>query len=534
MADQVPLSPIFTDVGDIDTFDTTTQLEEDGLVQDNHEYAEAMKADAFASRKKWFWIGLIVCGILLIIVVIVVLTQSGSDKITPKDIVDRFLDYVSYDTASDDNSTTSPSTDKQMNLAHHLVHELENLQLTNIQLSDYGVVTATLPASDDAKDAVTLGLIAHMDTYGGVSGANVNPQFKTVSMTNIQDILLDSGDTIYATSIETAVSGAPYDEFNLIYTDGSTLLGCDDKCGIAAIMEFLQRVQTDTGRTCATTESGSCTIRHPRIRVAFTPDEEIGRGVDHLSTSTFNADLAYTIDGGAYAQYEDACFNGITATISIDGYSVHTGDAKAEGLKNSAQPASFAAYILDNHDKLQEYPHEAYNSDGTEPYVHVDTITGAVASSEVSILVRGFTNADVASMEDLVTQAVEDTRIAFPDYDCSAANKNACIHDASFDVMYQNMHDVIAAYPDIETVSKTAMENAGISEDAINANSHPIRGGTDGARLAYADPPLPTPNLFTGGGNFHSVTEFAVVESMEAVADVMEQLAEEWSYRTAI
>ncbi|QXO15883.1 peptidase T [Vibrio ostreae] len=406
-----------------------------------------------------------------------------------ENLVGRFLRYVTYDTQSKPKNHHCPSSTGQKAFALMLHDELLELGLSEVTLDEHGYVMAKLKSNVDYA-VPAIGFIAHMDTAPDASGKNIKPQI----VENYQggDIALGRGDEV--------LSPIHYPElhhlhgFNLITTDGKTLLGADDKAGVAEIITAL-----------------AVLIAHPEIEhgdicVAFTPDEEIGRGAHHFDVKKFGAQWAYTVDGGPVGELEYENFHAATASVICHGVCVHPGTAKNK-LVNAMQIA--ARFILMMPE--QETPE---HTDGYQGFYHLAAAKMAVAKSELDYLLRDFEREGLEArkrcMQDIVSTLNSQLK---------KGRVELIIHDC-----YANMKEKIAPHPHIIELAQAAMEECGV-EPLIK----PIRGGTDGARLSFMG--LPCPNLFTGGYNFHGIHEFITIEGMEQAVKVLVKLAQKTAQR---
>ena len=396
---------------------------------------------------------------------------------------ERFLKYVAVPTMSDSDSKTVPSSAKQLVLAHILKEELMELGLSDARVDDCGYVYASLPANTD-KEINTIGLIAHMDTSSEASDTDIKT--KIVEYKG-GDILLNEEKCIYMTLADYPYL-TKYEGQNLIVTDGTTLLGADDKAGIAEIMTALEKIIT----------SG---MPHGKICIGFTPDEEIGRGANHFDVKGFAADYAYTVDGGAIGELEYENFNAAGASITIHGRSIHPGSAK-DKMKNAASIAcEFNAMLPAN-----EVPE---HTEGYEGFHHLSSISGATELAKLDYIIRDH---DKVKFEEKKQQFIDVTNAINAKWGEGTAELN--MKDSYF-----NMKEKIEPHMYIVDRAKKAMEDVGITPNIV-----PIRGGTDGARLSFMG--LPCPNLCTGGENFHSRFEFVSVESMEKISDMLVKIIE--------
>lgn len=398
-------------------------------------------------------------------------------------LLDRFFFYVSFDTQSKASSRHVPSTEGQMKLAHALQDELQEMGLTDIHLDEHGCLMATLPANVDWK-VPTIGFIAHLDTSPDFSGKNVNPQI--VDNYRGGDIALGIGDEILSPVMFPVLH--ELHGKTLITTDGKTLLGADDKAGIAEIMTAIMRLKESN-------------IPHGDIRVGFIPDEEIGRGAQYFDVKRFAADWAYTIDGGAVGELEYENFNAASAVIHIQGNNVHPGSAKDVMVNALTLAAQFHASM-----PVEETPE---HTEGYEGFFHLNQFKGTVEKAELHYIIRDFDSDNFAARKRLLQDKVDSL---------NAGMRNGCHATISFSDAYRNMRDKVLKHPHIIDIARRAMQECGVT-----VCEKPIRGGTDGAQLSYRG--LPCPNIFTGGYNFHSKHEFVTVEGMESAVDVIAKIA---------
>ena len=395
-------------------------------------------------------------------------------------VIQRFLRYIRIDTQASEMSETVPSTPGQLEFGAMLVEELKELGLGNALISEYGVVYATLPSNMD-QDVPTVGFIAHMDTSPDLSGTNVSPQI--IPDYNGEDILLNKELDVVLSPREFPVLRKYIGE-TLITTDGTTLLGADDKAGVAEIMAALEYLTKHPE------------IPHGIIRVAFTPDEEIGAGVDNFDVEAFAADFAYTIDGGMVGEFAYETFNAAEAKIRVQGLSVHPGTAKGVMVNSMLLAQEFLNALPGD-----ETP---ATTEGYEGFYHLTNINGNVEETMLTYIIRDFHGDNFAKRKEFI-QAV--------------ANRLNTEHGAgTFTVrlrdQYPNMREKIEPVYHIVEIALDAIREADI-QPVIK----PVRGGTDGSRLSHMG--LPTPNLFTGGHNAHGKFEFIPVFAMEKAVEVI-------------
>jgi tripeptide aminopeptidase len=395
-------------------------------------------------------------------------------------ILERFLRYVKTDTQSNPDSTRFPSTEKQFQLARMLVDDLKNAGLIDISLDEKGYVIATLPANTEAKVPV-IGFLSHMDTSPDMSGTNVNPQ--VVNDYNGEDILLNK-----STGLTLKTADFPeikqYKGQTIITTDGTTLLGADDKAGIAEIVTAMEYLVLHPE------------IKHGTVKVGFTPDEEVGRGVDFFDVKKFGAEYAYTMDGGEIGELEYENFNAAKARVFIQGLNVHPGTAKNKMI-NSLHVAN----EFDNMLPVGQRPE--FTSD-YEGFFHLMKTEGTVENTIIDYIIR-----------DHDRKKFEDKKALMNDV-ASLLNKKYPAGTVKLEIQdqYFNMREKIEPVFHILEIAKKAMEQLGIEPKII-----PVRGGTDGSRLSYVG--LPCPNIFAGGHNFHGKFEYIPLESMVAATNVI-------------
>ena len=395
-------------------------------------------------------------------------------------LTERFLKYVTFATTSDDTTGLTPSTPGQMIFANYLVEELKSIGLKDAEVDKNGYVMATLPANSD-KVLPTLGFIAHLDTAPDMTGKHVQPRI--VEKYNGNDILLNAEDAIVL-STEQFPELKLYVGQDLIVTNGRTLLGADDKAGIAEIMTAMDYLVKHPE------------IKHGKVRVAFTPDEEIGQGPHHFDVEKFGADWAYTMDGGEIGELEYENFNAASAKITFKGRNVHPGYAKHKML-NSMRVAHQFATMLPRH----ETPEHTENYEG---FYHLVGMQGDVESSTLTYIIRDHDRARFESRKAEIQHLVNKINAEF-----GAGTASVELKD-----QYYNMREKIEPVMHIIDLAFAAMEAAGVKPQV-----KPIRGGTDGAQLSFKG--LPCPNIFAGGHNFHGRYEFVPIQSMEKATEVI-------------
>jgi len=394
-------------------------------------------------------------------------------------LVDRFIQYVKIDTQSDSTSYSTPSTEKQLNLANILITELKELNLEAISLDEHGYIMAKLPSNSE-KNIPAIGFISHMDTAQDATGRNVNPQI--IRNYQGQDIALGKSGAILSPQLYPELLALKYQD--LITTDGKTLLGADDKAGIAEIMTAIAYLQEHKE------------IKHGDIWIGFTPDEEIGRGADLFVREKFAAQWAYTIDGGALGELEFENFNAAAATVICQGNNVHPGMAKNK-MTNATRIA--AQFILSM--PCNQTPEQ---TEGYEGFYHLTHMEGGVAKTTLHYILRDFERSGLEARKHFIAQQVEklNTQLKTGKITVEIADN------------YYNMKEKITPFPHIIDIAKKAMLQASVTPDI-----KPIRGGTDGARLSFMG--LPCPNLFTGGANYHGIHEYVCIQSMEKSVEVI-------------
>lgn len=402
-------------------------------------------------------------------------------------LLDRFLNYISFDTQSDPSSETFPSTAKQLALLNHLFAEMIELGLEDVEIDPNGYVTGTIPATVGCEEKPVIGFIAHVDTSPDMKGADIKPQI-------INDY--DGGDIKLNGNITMKTADFPELAFfkghTLITTNGTTLLGADDKAGVTEIM------------TAAEYLTAHPEIRHGKIRIGFTPDEEIGRGVDFFDVAQFGAQFAYTVDGGFEGELEYENFNAAGVKINIQGRNIHPGYAKGKMIN-----ALIVATEIENQLPPAERPE---HTEGYEGFFHLTAINGTVEHALMEYIVRDHSR-------DMFEKRKEKIRLIIDGINAKYGHGTAT---ATITDQYYNMREMVEPHPQLIDKAKRAMEEAGVVPVI-----RPIRGGTDGSRLSYMG--LPCPNLFTGGMNFHGKFEYASLDSMEKAVRTIVNLARLWA-----
>ncbi|MCY6484856.1 peptidase T [Clostridium aestuarii] len=400
-------------------------------------------------------------------------------------VVERFLKYIKCDTKSDEETGVTPSTPGQMEFAKKLAEELKNIGMSNVSLDENGYVMAEVPSNTD-KNVPVIGFIAHMDTAPDMSGKNVNP--KIVENYDGNDIVLNKDQNIVLKvkdfpEIKECVGKT------IITTDGTTLLGADDKAGVAEIITAVDYLIKNPS------------IEHGTVKIAFTPDEEIGCGADHFDVEKFNADFAYTIDGGSVGELECENFNAAGAVVSIKGRNVHPGSAKDKMINSMLIANEFIFMLPDT-----ETPS---HTEGYEGFYHITSLKGDVEETKIHYIIRDFDKQKFEERKYIMSAIVQSLNKKYGEDTVSVEIKD----------QYYNMKEKIQPVKHIVDTAFRAMEECEVVPKVV-----PIRGGTDGARLSYMG--LPTPNLFTGGYNFHGRYEFIPTFAMEKAVDVILKIIE--------
>ncbi len=398
-------------------------------------------------------------------------------------VIDRFLKYVTFDTQSSEDSGTTPSTPGQRVFAEALVKELQEIGLEDVTLDDKCYLMATLPSNTD-KELPAIGFISHLDTSPDMSGTNVDPHI----------VFYEGGDIVLCEEEQIVLSPKMFPEMNdykgedIIVTNGKTLLGADDKAGVASIISAMSFLEEHPE------------IKHGKIRIGFTPDEEIGAGADYFDVKKFGCAFAYTVDGGAIGELEYENFNAAAAKISFKGLNVHPGYAKDKMLNASLLAIEFASWLP----SVQRPEHTS----GYEGFYHLTNMTGTVESASLSYIIRDHDRKLFEEKKDTVRALVQRMNKLYP------GSTTLDLHD-----QYYNMREIVEPKKQIIELAMDAMKAAGVIPQV-----KPIRGGTDGARLSFME--LPCPNIFAGGLNFHGRYEFLPVNSLVKCMETIIKIAE--------
>jgi tripeptide aminopeptidase len=403
-------------------------------------------------------------------------------------LLERFLEYVQIDTQSDPESTSFPSTDKQKNLGRLLAKELQAMGLADAHMDEWGYVYATIPANTNKKVPVIC-LCSHMDTAPDCSGFNVKP----IVHLNYQgqDLVLPDDPTQIITTKEHPYLLEKLGD-DIVTASGLTLLGADDKAGVAIIMEVAKRLMQDPS------------ILHGGVKILFTPDEEVGRGVEHVDIKKLGADFGYTLDGGELGSFEHETFSANAVEIIIHGVIAHPGSAKGKMVNAIKLASEFVASL----------PKDALApevTEGTQGFVHPTDIKGGAEVASVKLIIRDFDTAMLEKHQQVLRQLLDALMVTYP----------KAKYDFKVTEQYRNMAEVLRNHPAVLRHAITAIEQMG-----IKPISHPVRGGTDGSRLSFIG--LPCPNLFTGEMALHSKHEFVSVQDMEKSVAVVVRILQNW------
>ncbi len=408
---------------------------------------------------------------------------------TGSSVLARFLRYVTFDTRADERSPSSPSTPGQMVLLEHLAGELSALGLEDVALDPRGVLTATVPATAPG-DVPVIGFIAHVDTSPEMSGAGVRPIVHHAY--NGRDLVLpDDPAAVLSVSAIPELRGAS--GHDVVTASGKTLLGADDKAGVAEIVAAAEHLMAHPE------------IPRGRVRLAFTTDEEIGRGTRYFDVAAFGAACAYTLDGGARGEIEDESFSADEITVTFKGFNTHPGYAKDRMVNAIKMAADFVGRLPGDHLSPE-------TTDGRKGFVHPYALDAGVDSTSIRLIVRDFVTAELKKKEALLEELARATVAAFP----------GGAVDVTVAEQYRNMKEALDRHPLVVERAREAIRRAG-----LEPLSRPIRGGTDGSRLSFMG--LPTPNLFAGQHNFHSRLEWVSAQDMEKAVEVIVRLCETWA-----
>lgn len=403
------------------------------------------------------------------------------------ELKDRFLKYVGFDTQSDESSETFPSTSKQLILLNYLAEEMKALGLTEVEVDKNGYAMGTIPATPGYEARPVIGLISHVDTSPDMSGVNINPRI--IEHYDGRDIRLNDNLSM---TVKDFPELAFYKGHTLITTDGTTLLGADDKAGVAEIM------------TAAAYLMRHPEVAHGKIRIGFTPDEEIGRGVDFFDVKKFGAQFAYTMDGGFEGELEYENFNAASAKIKVQGRNIHPGYAK-DKMVNALQVIAEINGLLPAWERPE-------HTEGYEGFYHLVGMSGTVENAAIEYIIRDHSREKFEAKKQFITEAIALLTQKYGEGVIALTVKD----------QYYNMKEMVEPFPEVIEKALTAMKQAEITPVV-----RPIRGGTDGARLSYMG--LPCPNLFTGGMNFHGKYEYCSLTTMQRAVQTILNLVQLWA-----
>jgi tripeptide aminopeptidase len=418
------------------------------------------------------------------------MTQHFSSSAAP-----RFLRYVTFDTQSDDRSETYPSTPGQLVLLNQLLNELKEMGIGDASIDQYGYVMATIPATPGKEQVPAIGFVAHVDTSPEVSGANVRP----IVHRNYdgRDLVLPDDPAMVLREADNPELRAQHGN-DIITASGLTLLGSDDKSGVAEIMAAAEYLTTHPE------------VPHGAVKIGFTPDEEVGRGTEHFDVNRFGARFAYTLDGPLVGELEIENFSADAMTITFKGFNAHPGYAKGR-MVSAIKLASEFVHRLPRHGLSPE------TTQGYEGYVHPHTFEGGVERAVVRLLLRDFVTKGLDEKARMLEDLAEEVVRPFPAASLEIQRRES----------YRNMKEVLDRYPEVIEHAKTAMKRAGLTP-----HFREIRGGTDGARLSFMG--LPTPNLFAGEHNIHSRLEWTSVQDMDKAVEVIVEICRSWSVTNGV
>jgi tripeptide aminopeptidase len=402
----------------------------------------------------------------------------------------RFLRYVQYDTQSDENSSSYPSTGKQLALLKDLAEELRGLGLTDAVMDEHGYVTATVPATS-RKQVPTIAFIAHVDTSPELTGAQVKPIVHRKY--DGRDLVLPDESTAVLRTADCPPLAERLGD-DIVTASGTTLLGADNKAGVAEIVTAAERLMADRG------------IPHGPIKIAFTPDEEVGRGTLHFDVNAFGATYAYTMDGSSRGELEFESFSADAMTVTFVGFNTHPGYAKDRMINAIKVAADFVGHLPP--------AISPETTEGYEGFVHPYVLQGGGEKATVRFIIRDFRTAALKEKEEMVARLARD-----------AAARHGAKVEISTEEQYRNMREVLDGHPHAVEYAREAIRRAG-----LEVRERPIRGGTDGSKLSFMG--LPTPNIFAGEHNFHSRLEWVSVQDMEKAVEVIVNLAAIWHERS--
>jgi len=404
--------------------------------------------------------------------------------------LDRFLRYVTVDTRADEQSTTFPSTPGQLVLLRQLADELRAIGLDDVSMDEYGYVMATVPATPGLEGVPVIGFIAHVDTSPEMAGRDVRPIVHT--RYDGRDLVLpDDPAVVLRLSDNPALASQMGND--IVTASGTTLLGADDKAGVAEIVAAAEYLVAHPE------------IRHGGVRIAFTPDEEVGRGADHFDVARFGAVCAYTLDGGSRGELELECFSADAIIVTFKGFNTHPGYAKGRMINAIRVAANFVA-------RLPRTELSPETTDGHEGYLHPYQMHASVDRTTVKVLIRDFVTAELKEKQALVERIARE----------AAGEHPGATVEFAIEESYRNMREVIEKHPRVVEHARAAIRRAG-----MEPIEKPIRGGTDGSRLSFMG--LPTPNLFAGEHNFHSRLEWVSAQDMDKAVEVIVRLSEIWA-----
>lgn len=409
-------------------------------------------------------------------------------------VLQRFLRYVQYDTQSNETSTTYPSTPGQLVLLNDLAAELRSLGAADVEVDEHGYVTATVPANipHAGANVLAIGFLAHVDTSPEMPGANVKPIVHR--RYNGAEIVLPDDPSVVLRSTELPALAERVGD-DIVTASGTTLLGADNKAGVAEIMTAVEYWLTHPD------------VPHGAIRVAFTPDEEVGRGTLHFDVDAFGAQYAYTVDGGSRGELEYETFSADVMTVTFHGFNTHPGYAKGRMVNAIKATAAFI-------DQLPADTMSPETTDAYEGFVHPYAMQGGVDRTSVRLIVRDFVTSGLQDKERMLAGLAERAASRFPGVRV----------ETTVEEQYRNMREVLDRHPAVVDCAREAMRRAGVT-----VRERPIRGGTDGSRLSFMG--VPTPNIFAGEHSFHSRQEWVSVQDMEKAVEVIVALASVWAER---